>query len=43
MQIVLLSGDHVECSQRPLKGPLTLHQQNDHSRVFVSILLLGKL
>ena len=43
MQIVLLKEDHAECNQRPLKGPLTLYQQNDQCRVFVSILLLSEL
>ena len=43
MQIVLLCGDRVEYNQRPLKCPLTVHQQNDICRVFVSILLLNEL
>ena len=43
MEIVLLCGDHAECNQGPLKDPLTLHQQNNHSPVFVSILLEYKM
>ena len=32
----------MEFNQRPLKIPLTMHQQKDHCREFISILLLDE-